>query len=103
MTSDAARLEALGEPDVRLVWRSHELRIPRAVEDWPLELIRDGCTVDAVLTLLDGQTAPIPLWGDFVSLADAMAAAVGVTHLPESDVKDGVLGAVPFLLALLDN
>lgn len=127
MSSDAARLEALGEPHVRFRWRNHDLTIPRALEDWPLDLIRNGQYVDAVLALLDGQTAPIPLYGDVVSLSDAMAAAVGVERLPESKPRDRIewpdnidgdeipprtkflavfaadlFGAVPILLALLD-
>lgn len=106
--SDAARLEALGEPEVRFRWRTHDLRIPRAVEEWPLELIRAGRHVDAVETLLDGQTAPIPRYGDAVSLADAMAAAVGVERLPETKPLPveqfgvHVFGAIPHLLYLLD-
>lgn len=107
--SSAARLEALNEPEVRFVWRSHELRIPRAVEDWPLELIRAGLYVDAVFELLGDQTAPIPLYGDLVSLSDAMADAVGVSRLPEtpalpeSQFGTHIFGAVPLLLALLDR
>lgn len=109
MSSDAARLEALGEPVVRFRWRNHELTIPRALEDWPLDQIRAGEFVDAVVTLLDGQTAPVPLYGDLVALADAMAAAVGVERLPETPAVDDkhcgadIFGAVPTLLALLDH
>lgn len=93
MSSDAARLEALGQPEVTFRWRSHELTIPRAVEDWPLDLIRSGRYVDAALVLLNGQTAPVPLWRDFVSLSDAMAAAVGVERLPESPKRDDIIRA----------
>lgn len=109
MSSDAARLEALGEPLVQFVWRKHELTIPRALEEWPLDLIRSGQYVDAVVELLDYQTAPVPLYGDLVSLADAMAAAAGVSRLPEQkpagDNHFGfqVFGAVPLLLAWLDH
>ncbi|AHJ86300.1 hypothetical protein 32HC_22 [Mycobacterium phage 32HC] len=109
MSSDAARLEALGEPDVRFVWRRHELTVPRALEDWPLDLIRAGRYVDAVAELLNGQTAPVPLYRDLVSLSDAMAAAVGVERLPETKPLPEryfgayVFGAVPQLLDYLDN
>lgn len=108
-TCDAARLEALGEPEVGLVWRGHRLTIPRALEDWPLDLIRAGRSVDAVAQLLNGQTAPAPLYGDLVSLSDAMAAAVGVERLPETKPLPEkffgayVFGAVPLLLDYLDN
>lgn len=108
-TCDAARLEALGEPEVGFRWRRHELTIPRALEDWPLAAIRSGRYVDAVEELLDGQTAPVPLYGDLVSLSDAMAAAVGVARLPETkplpDKYFGahIFGAVPQLLDYLDN
>lgn len=109
MTSDAARLEALGEPDVRFTWRGHALTIPRAIEDWPIELIRNGLFVDAAGALLDGQTAPVPLYGDLISLSDAMAEAAGVSRLPETkplpDKYFGIhaFGAVPTLLDLLDR
>lgn len=109
MSSDAARLEALGEPAVRFTWRSHALTIPRAIEDWPLDLIRRGLFVDAAAVLLDGQTAPVPLYGDLVSLSDAMADAAGVSRLPETkplpDKYFGIhaFGAVPMLLDLLDR
>lgn len=109
MSSDAARLEALGEPHARFRWRTHELIIPRPLEDWPLDLIRAGRHVDAIAALLDGQTAPVPLYGDAVSLADAMAAAVGVSRLPESKPLPAkyfgaqIFGAVPLLLYLLDE
>lgn len=107
--SDAARLEALGEREARLVWRGHDLVIPRAVEDWPLDLIRAGLYVDALETLLDGQTAPIPMYGDAVDLADAMAEAVGVSRLPETPELPAnmfgthIFGAVPILLWLLGD
>jgi hypothetical protein len=102
--SDAARLEALGEPSVGFCWRGHDLVIPRPLEAWPLDLIRSGRFVDAVVTLLDGQTAPIPRYGDVQALSDAMATAVGVERLPESPRVDGlVFGAVPLLLQLLDE
>ena len=107
MSSDAARLEALGEPVVRFRWRAHDLSIPRALEDWPLDLIRAGRHVDAVETLLNGQTAPIPLYGDAVALADAMAAAAGAQRLPEAKPArrfgTNIFGAVPLLLFLLDT
>ncbi|GAS94432.1 Gp17 [Mycolicibacterium canariasense] len=107
MSSDAARLEALGEPVARFRWRNHELEIPRPLEEWPLEAIRNGHYVDAAVTLLAGQTAPIPLYGDVMDLADAMAAAVGVERLPESKVdpdnRFGTFGAVPLLLSFLDD
>lgn len=109
MTSDAARLEALGEPEVRFRWRRHALTIPRAIEDWPLDLIRRGMFVDAAAQLLNGQTAPVPLYGDLISLSDAMAAACGVSRLPESkplpEKYFGIhaFGAVPFLLDVLDS
>lgn len=106
---DAARLEALGEPEVSFVWRGHQLTIARALEDWPLDLIRAGRTVDAAMDLLAGQTAPVPLYGDLVSLSDAMADAVGVSRLPETKPLPErlcgayVFGAVPQLLDYLDN
>ncbi|MCV7255691.1 hypothetical protein H7J86_26350 [Mycobacterium hackensackense] len=107
MSSDAARSEALGESTVRFVWRDHELIIRRALEEWPLEAIRAGRYVDAVVDLLGVQTAPIPHYGDVMDLADAMAAAVGVTRLPESKINRdsafGSFGAVPILLWLLDK
>ncbi|MCV7230665.1 hypothetical protein [Mycolicibacterium komossense] len=108
MSSDAARLEALGEPLVQFVWRKHDLTIPRALEEWPLGLIRRGLYVDAVVELLGGQTAPIPMYGDIVSLSDAMAAAAGVSRLPEeTPLPDSLFGlqlfgAVPRLIAWLD-
>lgn len=88
MSNEAARLEALGEPVVRFRWRGHDLAIPRPLESWPLDTIRAGEYVDAVAILLDGQTAPVPLYRDLVSLSDAMAAAVGVERLPESPPRD---------------
>lgn len=109
MASDAARLEALGEPEVRFCWRGHDLTIPLALEEWPLDLIRATRYVDAIESLLAGQTAPIPRYGDAVDLADAMAAAVGVERLPETkpspDRKFGeqIFGGIPLLLALLDG
>lgn len=109
MSSDAARLEAIGEPEVRFRWRGHALTIPRALEDWPLDLIRRGMFVDAAAQLLNGQTAPVPLYGDLISLSDAMAGACGVSRLPESkplpDRYFGIhaFGAVPFLLDVLDS
>ncbi|OCB56124.1 hypothetical protein A5722_14595 [Mycobacterium vulneris] len=102
-------MEALGEPEVGFVWRGHRLTIPRALEDWPLDAIRTGGYVDAVEELLAGQTAPVPLYEDLVSLSDAMAAAVGVSRLPETkplpDKYFGahIFGAVPMLLDCLDN
>lgn len=109
MSSDAARLEALGEPTVRFRWRRHTLTIPRAIEEWPLDLIRRGMFVDAAAQLLNGQTAPVPLYGDLISLSDAMAEACGVSRLPETkplpDKWFGIhaFGAVPILLDLLDS
>ena len=105
MSSDAVRLEALGEPIAEFTWRGHHLSIPRAVEDWPLDLITAGRVVDAVLVLLDGQTAPIPRYGDACDLSDAMAAACGISRLPEAKSQPGVdhFGAVPLLLWLLDE
>lgn len=109
MSSDAARLEAIGEPEVRFRWRGHALTIPRALEDWPLDLIRRGMFVDAAAQLLNGQTAPVPLYGDLISLSDTMADACGVSRLPESkplpEKYFGIhaFGAVPFLLDVLDS
>lgn len=109
MSSDAARLEALGEPTVRFTWRRHELTIPRALEDWPLDHIRAGRYVDAAAELLDGQTAPVPLYGDLVSLSDAMASAVGVERVPETKPLPAkyfglhIFGAIPLLLDYLDH
>lgn len=103
MPSDAARLEALNEPEARFVWRGHPLTIPRALEDWPLDLIRGGQHVDAAVELLNGQTAPVPLYGDLVDLSVAMATAVGVELLPESKKRTPVIfGAIPLLLNLID-
>lgn len=108
-TCDAARLEAIGDPEAGIVWRGHALTIPRALEDWPLDAIRAGRYVDAVEELLAGQTAPVPHYGDLVDLSDAMAAAVGVERLPETKPLPRklfgahIFGAVPLLLDYLDH
>lgn len=105
MPSDAARLEALGLPEVHFGWRSRRLTIPLRLEKWPLDTIREGRRLAAVDTLLAGQdVGPALLIDDYRDLSDAMAAACGVGRLPEDPAApDRWFGGVPTLLRLLDQ
>lgn len=113
MPGDAARLEAIGEPAVSFEFRGRTITIARAVEDWPLDMVRAAVAqpmlgrpfLVAVLALLDRQDAgPLVCMDDYVELSHRMADAVGVSPLPETPVEPtDVFGAVPVLLDLLDN
>lgn len=113
MPSDAARLEALGDPEAPLEFRGHTVIIPRAVENWPLDAIRLAAArrqlgrplIFAVEALLAGQSVGrLACMDDYVELSHRMADAVGVSPLPETPLEPWhVFGAVPTLLDLLDN
>lgn len=106
MSSDAARLEALGVTEVEFDWRGRRLTIPLKLEEWPLDAIREGRRLSAVDALLNGQSPgrANPLIDDYRELSDAMAAACGVARLPEDPAApDRWFGGVPALLRLLDH
>jgi hypothetical protein len=106
VSCDAARLEALGLDEVEFDWRGRRLLIPLRVEEWPLDVIREGRRLLAVDSLLNGQSLgySAPIIDDYRELSDAMAAAVGVARLPEDPpAPDAWFGGVPTLLRLLDH
>lgn len=113
MPSDAARLEATGDPEAPLEFRGHPVIIPRAVENWPLDAIRAAAAAElpgrplifAVDALLAGQSVGrLACIDDYVELSHRMADAVGVSPLPEAPSGPrNVFGGVPTLLDLLDN
>jgi hypothetical protein len=113
MASDAARLEAFGDPEARLEFRGHTVIIARAVENWPLDAIRTAAAetlpgrplMYAVDALLAGQdVGRLACIDDYVELSHRMADTVGVSPLPETPVRPAdSFGGVPTLLDVLDN
>lgn len=106
MPSEAARLEALGATEAIALFRGRVIRVPRALEQWPLELIRTCEWVEAIDELIAGQSLGIadPLLDDYRDLSDTIAAAVGVGRLPEATVApDQWFGSIPTLLRLLHD
>ncbi|WP_095533813.1 hypothetical protein [Mycobacterium aquaticum] len=106
MPSEAARLEALGATDATVWFRGNKIRVPLALERWPLRLIRNEQWVAAVDELLAGQSigSTDPILDDYRELSDAMADAVGVSPLPETPTSvDRWFGGIPDLLHLLDD
>jgi len=86
VTSDAARLEALGDPEATLEFRGYTIIIARAIENWPLDAIRAAAAeplpgralMFAVTALLAGQDAgPMRCIDDYVELSHRMADTVG--------------------------
>lgn len=112
MDGGAARLEAVGDPEATLEFRGETIIIPRAIEDWPLDMIRAAAaeplpgraTVFAIKALLGAQSVEARVLDDVVELSHRMADAVGCSPLPETPVRPGdVFGGVPTLLDLIDN
>lgn len=103
MANDAVRLEALGEQHVTLTFRGIEITVPRALEDWPLDLIRAGRHIDALYVLV-GSAVALPYGEDAAQLSNDLADAVGCSLLPETPRGPmQMFGAVPELLRLLDK
>ncbi len=113
MTSDAARLEALGDPEATLEFRGYTIIIARAIENWPLDAIRAAAAeplpgralMFAVNALLAAQpVGRLACIDDYVELSHRMADTVGVSPLPETPLRPAdVFGGVPTLLDVLDN
>lgn len=103
----AVRLEALGATDAVFSFRGRDVTVPLDVDRWPAALVRFD-PLQAVLVLLGDQVAAVlgarAVLDDARELSEAMATAVGITHLPESPVSpDNWFGAVPTLLRILDD
>lgn len=113
MSSDAARLEAIGEPEARLEFHGRTIIVPRALENWPLDAVRGAAAEPlpgralrfAVKTLIAGQDiGRLACMDDYVELSHRMADAVGVSPLPETPVRlADTFGGIPALLDVLDN